>query len=60
LRDERFERALDTYRAYRVLASGDDVVTGGRKLKSSTRLHPISYWIFAGRSVDRGLSSTTH
>jgi len=50
VRDDRFQRAIDANNAYRALGPGD-LITGGRTIKSSRRLHPISYWIFAGRSV---------
>jgi len=49
VRDERFQRAIETNAAYRVL--GPELVTGGRTLKTNGRLSPISYWIFAGRVV---------
>jgi len=50
VRDERFQRALDRANAYRILGPGD-LITGGREIKSTSRLHPISYWIFVGRPV---------
>jgi hypothetical protein len=49
VRDERYQRAVDTAYAYRVLAG--EVVTGGRVIKSNSKLSPISYWIFTGRPV---------
>jgi hypothetical protein len=51
VRDERYQRAVDADTAYRALGPGD-LITGGRTIRSSIRLHPISYWIFAGRPVN--------
>jgi hypothetical protein len=51
VRDERFLRAVATANVYRVLGPGD-LITGGREIKSSSRLNPITYWIFVGRRVD--------
>jgi hypothetical protein len=51
VRDERFAQSVATTQAYRALGGPEEVVTGGRKIKTSSRLYPISYWIFTGRTV---------